>query len=187
MIDKISYFFTVMNKVMLIGNLGKDPVVRYYDADQAVAQFTLATTERGYTLPNGTKVPDRTDWHNVVVWKNLAKVAERYLHKGDKVYVEGKIRYRSYDDRKGQRQYITEIYADSMELLTPKAASAGASVNSVASTSANMNGASAHSATGTPINSLGASANAAGVSLSGAQKANGNSTRTLQDDSDLPF
>ena len=80
---------------MLIGNLGKDPQVRYYEADQAVAQFSLATTERGYTLPNGTQVPDRTDWHNVVVWKNLAKVAERYLHKGDKVYIEGKIHYRS--------------------------------------------------------------------------------------------
>ena len=104
---------------MLIGNLGKDPQVRYYEADQAVAQFSLATTERGYTLPNGTQVPDSTDWHNVVVWKNLAKVAERYLHKGDKVYIEGKIHYRSYDNRKGQRQYITEIYADSMELLTP--------------------------------------------------------------------
>ena len=100
-----------MNKVMLIGNLGKDPVVRYYDADQAVAQFPLATTERGYTLPNGTQVPDRTDWHNIVLWKNLAKIAERYLHKGDKVFIEGKVRYRSYDDRKGQRQYITEIYA----------------------------------------------------------------------------
>ena len=109
-----------MNKVMLIGNLGKDPVVRYYDADQAVAQFPLATTERGYTLPNGTQVPDRTDWHNIVLWKNLAKIAERYLHKGDKVFIEGKVRYRSYDDRKGQRQYITEIYADNMELLTPK-------------------------------------------------------------------
>lgn len=111
-----------MNKVMLIGNLGKDPVVRYYDADQAVAQFPLATTERGYTLPNGTQVPDRTDWHNIVLWKNLAKIAERYLHKGDKVFIEGKVRYRSYDDRKGQRQYITEIYADNMELLTPKSA-----------------------------------------------------------------
>lgn len=111
-----------MNKVMLIGNLGKDPVVRYYDADQAVAQFPLATTERGYTLPNGTQVPDRTDWHNIVLWKNLAKIAERYLHKGDKVFIEGKVRYRSYDDRKGQRQYITEIYADNMELLTPKPA-----------------------------------------------------------------
>ena len=121
-----------MNKVMLIGNLGKDPVVRYYDADQAVAQFPLATTERGYTLPNGTQVPDRTDWHNIVLWKNLAKIAERYLHKGDKVFIEGKVRYRSYDDRKGQRQYITEIYADSMELLTPRAAANPAQTNGVA-------------------------------------------------------
>ena len=107
-----------MNKVMLIGNLGTDPLVRYYDADQAVAQFRLATTERGYTLPNGTRVPDRTDWHNIVMWKSLAKTAERYLHKGDKVFIEGRIRYRSYDDKKGQRQFVTEIYADSMELLS---------------------------------------------------------------------
>ena len=64
---------------MLIGNVGKEPDVRYYDADQAVAQFPLATTERGYTLPNGTHVPDRTDWHNIVMWKNLAKKAERCI------------------------------------------------------------------------------------------------------------
>ena len=115
-----------MNKVMLIGNLGADALVRYYDADQAVAQFRLATTERGYTLPNGTRVPDRTDWHNIVMWKNLAKTAEKYLRKGDKVYIEGRIRYRSYDDKKGQRQFTTEIYADNMELLTPKQASTAA-------------------------------------------------------------
>ena len=66
-----------MNKVMLIGNVGKDPDVKYYDADQAVAQFPLATTERGYQLQNGTRVPDRTDWHNIVMWGNLAKIAER--------------------------------------------------------------------------------------------------------------
>lgn len=106
---------------MLIGNVGKEPDVRYYDADQAVAQFPLATTERGYTLPNGTHVPDRTDWHNIVMWKNLAKIAERYVHKGDKLYIEGRIRYRSYDDQKGVRRFVTEIYAENMELLTPKA------------------------------------------------------------------
>ena len=115
-----------MNKVMLIGNLGTDPLVRYYDADQAVAQFRLATTERGYTLPNGTRVPDRTDWHNIVMWKSLAKTAERYLHKGDKVFIEGSIRYRSYDDKKGQRQLRTEIYADSMELLSLRSSREGA-------------------------------------------------------------
>ena len=74
-----------MNKVMLIGNVGKEPDVKYYDADQAVAQFPLATTERGYVLQNGTRVPDRTDWHNIVMWRDLAKIAERYVHKGDKI------------------------------------------------------------------------------------------------------
>lgn len=107
---------------MLIGNVGKDPDVRYYDADQAVAQFPLATTERGYTLQNGTKVPDHTDWHNLVVWRGLAKVVEKHVHKGDKLYVEGRIRYRSYDDPKGQRRYVTEILVENMELLNPKPA-----------------------------------------------------------------
>ena len=107
---------------MLIGNVGKDPDVRYYDADQAVAQFPLATTERGYILQNGTKVPDHTDWHNLVVWRGLAKVVEKHVHKGDKLYVEGRIRYRSYDDPKGQRRYVTEILVENMELLNPKPA-----------------------------------------------------------------
>ncbi len=105
---------------MLIGNVGKEPVVRYYDHDQAVATFPLATTERGYTLPNGTQVPDRTDWHNVVLSRGLAKIVEKYVHKGDKLYIEGRIHYRTYDDAKGLRHYVTEVYADNMELLTPK-------------------------------------------------------------------
>lgn len=109
-----------MNKVMLIGNVGKDPDVKYYDADQAVAQFPLATTERGYVLQNGTRVPDRTDWHNIVMWSNLAKIAEKYVHKGDKLYIEGRIRYRYYDDKKGQRRFVTEIYAENMEMLTSR-------------------------------------------------------------------
>ncbi len=111
-----------MNKAMLIGNVGKEPDVRYYDQDQAVAQIALATTERGYTLPNGTKVPDRTDWHNVIFYRGLAKIVEKYVHKGDKLYVEGRIRYRSYDDKRGVRRFVTEIYADNMELLTPRSA-----------------------------------------------------------------
>jgi len=109
-----------MNKVMLIGNLGKEPDVRYYEADQAVAQIALATTERGYTLPNGTVVPDHTDWHNVIFYRGLAKIIERYVHKGDKIYVEGKLRYRSYDDARGQKKYVTEILAENMEILSPK-------------------------------------------------------------------
>lgn len=109
-----------MNKVMLIGNVGREPDVRYYDADQAVATFPLATTERGYTLPNGTNVPERTDWHNIVLWRGLAKLAERYVHKGDKIYVEGRLRYRNYDDQKGMRRSIAEVIVENMELLSPK-------------------------------------------------------------------
>ncbi len=109
-----------MNKVMLIGNVGQDPLVRYYDADQAVAQIRLATTERGYTLQNGTTVPDHTDWHNLVFYHKLAKIVEQYVHKGDKLYVEGRIRYRTYDDKQGKRVYVTEIVAENMEMLTPK-------------------------------------------------------------------
>lgn len=105
---------------MLIGNVGKEPEVRYYDHDQAYATLRLATTERGYTLQNGTQVPDRTDWHTVRLWNNLAKIVERYVHTGDKIYIEGKIRYLSYDDKKGQRHYVTEIYAENLELLSPK-------------------------------------------------------------------
>ena len=120
---------------MLIGNVGKDPEVRYYDADQAVAQFPLATTERGYTLQNGTKVPDHTDWHNIVMWRGLAKLAERYVHKGDKLYIEGRIRYRSFDAPNGQRRFVTEIYAENMELLTPRTSSVNdGSTNKVDST-----------------------------------------------------
>lgn len=109
-----------MNKVMLIGNVGKDPDIRYYETDQAIAQITLATTERGYTLQNGTKVPDRTEWHTVILWKNLAKIVEKYVRKGDKIYIEGKIRYRHFDDAQGRKKTVTEIMADNMELLSPK-------------------------------------------------------------------
>lgn len=109
-----------MNKIMLIGNVGKEPDIKYYDRDQACAMFTLATTERGYTLQNGTQVPDRTEWHNIVLYRGLAKIVEKYVHKGDKIYVEGKLRTRSYDDQKGMRRYITEVYADNIELLSPR-------------------------------------------------------------------
>lgn len=114
---------------MLIGNVGKDPDVRYYEADQAVAQVSLATTERGYTLQNGTQVPDHTDWHNLVFYRNLAKIVEKYVKKGDKLYIEGRIRYRSYDDKQGNRRYLTEILVENMEMLTPKATSQPTTTN----------------------------------------------------------
>ncbi len=110
-----------MNKVMLIGNVGQEPEVRYVDqGGVAVARVRLATTERGYTLQNGTQVPDHTDWHNVILWRKLAEVVEKYVHKGDKLYIEGRIRYTTYDDKQGQKRYATEIWADNMEMLTPK-------------------------------------------------------------------
>lgn len=109
-----------MNKVMLIGNVGVDPEIRYVDQGVAVARVRLATTERGYTLPNGTQVPDRTDWHTILLWRKLAEIVEKYVHKGDKLYIEGRIRYTTWDDKQGQRHNATEIWADNMELLTPK-------------------------------------------------------------------
>lgn len=105
---------------MLIGNVGAEPQVRYLDTGICVAQVRLATTERGYTLPNGTQVPDRTEWHNVVFWRKLGETVEKYVHKGDKLYVEGKIQSRTYDDRQGVRHQIVEIMADNMEMLTPR-------------------------------------------------------------------
>ena len=105
---------------MLIGNVGQDPEVRYVDQGVAVARIRLATTERGYTLQNGTQVPDHTDWHNVILWRRLAEIVEKYVHKGDKLYIEGRIRYTTYDDKAGQRRYATEIWDDNMEMLSPK-------------------------------------------------------------------
>lgn len=115
-----------VNKVILLGNVGKDPEVRYLDTGIAVATFPLATSDRAYTLANGTQVPERTEWHNLVLWRGLAETAEKYVHKGDKLYIEGKIRTRSYDDQTGAKRYVTEIFVDNMEMLTPKNASSGA-------------------------------------------------------------
>ena len=98
---------------MLIGNVGTEPDVHYFEADQAVAKLRLATTERGYTLPNGTQVPDRTDWHNLLFDRRLAKIVEKYVHKGDKLYVEGRLRNRI-------RHQYTEIEVENMEFLTPR-------------------------------------------------------------------
>ena len=94
-----------MNKVMLIGNVGREPEVRYVDQGVAVARFPLATTERGYTLPNGTQVPDRTDWHDIVLWRRLAEVVEKYVHKGDKLYIEGRVRYTNYDNKHNKKRW----------------------------------------------------------------------------------
>jgi len=106
-----------VNKVILLGNVGKDPDVRYPSEGQCVATFSLATTERGYTSSNGTQYPDRTEWHNIVMWGRNAEVAEKYIKKGTQLYLEGKMRTRSYNDRNGVQRYITEVYVDTFELL----------------------------------------------------------------------
>ena len=106
-----------VNKVILIGNVGKDPEIKYFDNDRAVANFSMATTERGFRAANGTEVPDRTEWHNISCWGGLAKVVEQYVKKGDPLYIEGKIRTRSYDDKNGIKRYATEINVDNLEML----------------------------------------------------------------------
>ena len=114
-----------VNKVILIGNVGREPNVRYIDRDVAVASLSLATSDRAYTLPNGTQVPERTEWHNLVFWRGLAQTVEKYVHKGDKLYVEGSIHSRSYDDQNGVRRTVVEIWVDNMEMLSRQQQPAG--------------------------------------------------------------
>ena len=119
-----------MNKVMLIGNVGKDPEIRYIDNGVCTAKVVLATNTPGYTLPNGTQVPDRAEWHNLLFWRKIAVVVERYVRKGDKLYVEGELRTRNYTDHQGIVRYITEIWVNNMEMLTPKSQSSTANAPS---------------------------------------------------------
>ncbi len=104
-----------VNKVILVGNLGKDPELRYTAAGTAVATFSLATSER-FKGRDG-QMQDKTEWHNIVAWRQLAEICGKFLHKGKQVYIEGKIQTRSYDDRDGNKRYITEIVADQMQML----------------------------------------------------------------------
>lgn len=119
-----------LNKVMLIGNVGKDPEVRYLDGasgNAKVATFTLATTER-YKDRNG-ETKENTEWHNIVAWRGLADICEKYVKKGTQVYIEGRIRTRSWDDQSGGKRYTTEIMADNMQLLGRKADNPGSADN----------------------------------------------------------
>jgi len=105
-----------VNKVILIGNLGKDPEVRYLEGGIAVANFPVATTE-SFRDKNGNK-QEQTEWHQIVLWRRLAEVAEKYLRKGQQVYIEGKIRSRSWDDKEGNKRYTTEIFGDVLTILS---------------------------------------------------------------------
>tara|TARA_B100000902_G_scaffold37838_1_gene45158 strand:- start:1479 stop:1868 length:390 start_codon:yes stop_codon:yes gene_type:complete len=110
-----------VNKVILVGNLGKDPEVRYLDSGVAVANFSLATTE-SYKNKEGERV-NQTEWHNIVLWRGLAEIAEKYLKKGSSVYIEGKIKNRKWEDKDGNTRYNTEILADNMTMLGSKPSS----------------------------------------------------------------
>ena len=109
-----------INKVILIGNVGRDPEIRYTAPGQAVASFSLATTERGYTTANGTQVPDRTEWHSIAMWGKNAEIAERYIRKGSQLYIEGKLRTRTWEDKNQIKRQVTEIYVDTFDFLGRK-------------------------------------------------------------------
>lgn len=106
-----------VNKVILLGNVGVEPKIRQTQDGTQCAQFSLATTDRAFKTANGTQVPERTEWHNVVAWRGLAGVVEKYVHKGTKVYIEGKLKTRKYNDKSNIERYITEVHVDQLELL----------------------------------------------------------------------
>ena len=106
-----------VNKVILLGNVGRDPDVRYPSQGQTVASFPLATSERGYTTSSGNQVPERTEWHNIVMWGRNAEVAEKYIRKGTRLFIEGRLRTRNWEDKNKIKRYVTEIYVDSFEML----------------------------------------------------------------------
>jgi len=114
-----------VNKVILIGNLGKDPEVRHLENGAAVANFSIATSENYKDRKTGEKV-SQTEWHNIVAWRGLAEIAEKYLKKGAKVYIEGKLKTRTWQDKEGNNRYSTEIITDNLTML-------GSTVDSMAS------------------------------------------------------
>lgn len=107
-----------LNKVILVGNLGKDPEVRHLEGGTAVANFSLATSE-SFKDKSGQRI-EQTEWHNIVVWRGLAEAAEKYLKKGMTIYLEGKLRTRSWDDKEGHKRYITEIVGDTFTIVNKK-------------------------------------------------------------------
>ncbi|MFQ5798738.1 MAG: single-stranded DNA-binding protein [Bacteroidota bacterium] len=104
-----------LNKVSLIGNVGKDPELRYTSSGVAVSNFSLATNEQ-WKDPDGN-TQERTEWHNIVAWRKLAEICGEWLKKGKKVYIEGRLQYRSYDDKNGIKRYVTEVVAQDMIML----------------------------------------------------------------------
>lgn len=108
-----------INKVILVGNLGKDPEVRYLEGGTAVANFPIATSETYKDRTTGER-KTITEWHNIVVWRNLAEIAEKYLKKGSQIFIEGKLRTRQWQDKDGNNRYTTEIVGDNLQMLGKK-------------------------------------------------------------------
>lgn len=106
-----------LNQATIIGYVGDVPKISNTQNGRKVASFAIATTEKGYTSKSGVQYPDRTEWHNVVLWGNLAEITEKFLRKGSFVFIQGKMRTRSYDDKNGVKRYITEIEGDTMQML----------------------------------------------------------------------
>lgn len=169
-----------VNKCVFIGRLGKDPDVKVLENGTKVAQFTIACSERGYTSANGTQVPERTEWINMVAWRGLAEIVEKYTRKGSNIYVEGKFRTRSYEATDGSKRYVTEIYAENIELLEarkdsvppppdPMAAGAGSAAPAGGyAAGSSAGGAGASYAGGTSAAPATAQANAAGAAQTSA-------------------
>lgn len=158
-----------VNKVILIGNLGKDPEVRHLEGGVAVARFPIATSET-FKDKNGER-QERTEWHNIVVWRGLAEVAEKYLKKGQSVFIEGKIRTNSYQDKEGNQRYNTEIVADNMTMLGGASGGGGSASGGAGNFQGSATAASSQSQQG-----------------SGAAAGKGNSSAFQNDEpDDLPF
>lgn len=109
-----------VNQATVIGFVGDEPKIINAQNGTKIAALSVATTDKGYTKQDGTTIPDKTEWHNVVLFGRLAEVVERFVHKGASVYVQGKMRTRAYDDKNGVKRYVTEIHADSLQMLDRK-------------------------------------------------------------------
>lgn len=119
----------MLNKAQVIGYVGKEPKISTTQNNAKIASFSIATTEKSYTTQNGVTIPERTEWHNIVVFGKLADVIEKYVHKGSRMYVEGKMRTRTFTDKNGVQKTITEINVDNLEMLDSKPTQQSASAN----------------------------------------------------------
>ena len=119
----------MLNKAQVIGYVGKEPKISTTQNNAKIASFSIATTEKSYTTQNGVTIPERTEWHNIVVFGTLAEVIEKYVHKGSRMYIEGKMRTRVFTDKNGVQKTITEINVDNLEMLDNRTTQQSASAN----------------------------------------------------------